>query len=355
MNLLESTCTAIQPRDHEWEKRALARLEQLTMPHWALGRLMDLSLELAGMTSSLTPSLSRRVIVTMAGDHGVTEEEVSAYPPEVTQQMVLNIIAGGAGVNALAQTTNAQVHVVDMGITESPEIESVHFSSKRIGPGTKNMAHGAAMTREEAIRSIEAGIEVAEFLSNDVDIFGTGDMGIGNTTASTAIAAVLTDKSIDELTGPGTGLDAKRIAHKASVVQAALALNKPNPADPVDVLAKVGGFEIGGICGLILGAAAMRKPVVLDGFISTAGALLAHALVPESADYMVAAHRSAELGHCAMLETIGKQPLLDLDLRLGEGTGAALALGIIDASVALLSQVRTFEEAAVSSKSDGDS
>ena len=349
MSLFETTCQSITPRNRQWEEKAKARLDQLTMPHWALGRLMDLAIELAGMTETLTPDLSQRTIVTMAADHGITAEGVSAYPSEVTLQMVHNIVTGGAGINALAQVANAQVHVVDMGVLVDTEITAANFTAKRIGPGTANMAHGHAMTREDAIRSIEAGIEIA---LSDTTIFGTGDMGIGNTTASTAIASVLTSQSTPALTGPGTGIDAERIQHKVNVIESALALNQPDPTDPVDVLAKVGGFEIGGLCGLILGAAALRKPVVIDGFISTAGALLAHALVPASAEFMIAAHRSNEPGHTAMLDTLGKKPLLDLDLRLGEGTGAALALNLIDASAALLSQVRTFEEAAVSGKSE---
>lgn len=352
MNLLDATCKAITPRNRDWEEKAKARLEQLTMPHWALGRLMDLSIELAGMSGTLTPSLGRRTIVTFAADHGVTAEGVSAYPAEVTLQMVHNIVSGGAGINALARTANAQVHVVDMGVSEPVNVSVANFSAKRIGPGTANMAQGPAMSREDALRSIEAGIEVAQSLDDTTDIFGTGDMGIGNTTASTAIAAILTGRDVASLAGAGTGLDEDGIAHKVKVVNTALAINQPNPADPVDVLAKVGGFEIGGLCGLILGAAALRKPVIIDGFISTAGALLAHTLNPASTEFMVAAHRSSEPGHTAMLETLGKTPLLDLDLRLGEGTGAALALGLIDASAALLSQVRTFEEAAVSGKSD---
>ena len=320
------------------------------MPYWALGRLMDLSEDLAGMTSSMCPPVDRKVIVTMAGDHGVTAEGVSKYPSEVTPQMVYNFVAGGAGINALARQAAASVVVVDMGVAgDLSELASAgKIVSKRIAPGTRNMAAGPAMTREEAVRSIEAGIEIALKMGSTTDIFGTGDMGIGNTTPSSAIVATLSGTAVSDVTGRGTGIDDGQLQHKIAVIEKCIEINRPDPSDPMDVLAKVGGFEIGGIAGLILGAASMRKPIVVDGFISTAGAMIAHALCPSSADYMIAAHNSVEQGHKIALGILGKKPLLDLGFRLGEGTGAALAMNIVEAAVRVLTDVATFEEAMVS-------
>lgn len=348
--MLETTLEGIAPQDKEWRGRARARLEQLTMPHWALGRLMDLAEDLAGITRSLRPPVERKTVVVMAADHGVAAEGVSKYPQEVTRQMVHNFAAGGAGINALARLVGARVVVVDMGVVGDLEelVASGKVVSKRIRPGTRNIARGPAMTRAEALRCLEAGIEVVQALAPSTDLFGTGDMGIANTTPSAAVAAVLTGRPAAEVTGRGTGIDERRLAHKVRIVERALEVNRPDPADALDVLAKVGGFEIGGLAGLILAAAALRKPVVVDGFISTAAALIAHALAPQAADYMIAAHRSAERGHQVMLQRLGKRPLLDLDLRLGEGTGAALAMNLVEAAVRVLTEVSTFEEASVS-------
>lgn len=350
MTTLQETIQKITPGDQTARAAARARLEQLTMPHWALGRLMDLALELAAMTESLTPPVLRKTIVTMAGDHGVVAEGVSAFPQEVTPQMVYNIVAGGAGVNALARQAGASVVVVDMGVAAdlSELARTGKILSRCIGPGTQNMMIGPAMSRNDAISSVEAGIDVALDLGNQVDVFGTGEMGIGNTTPSSAIVAVLGAKPVADVTGRGTGVDDAQLAHKIKVIEKSLSVNRPNPADALDVLSKVGGFEIGGIAGLILGAAAQKKPVVIDGFISTAGALIAHALSPASAHYMIAAHRSVEIGHRTALAILGKEPLIDLDLRLGEGTGAALAMNFVDAAVRILTEVATFEEASVS-------
>lgn len=352
MGLLERTLQAILPQDQTWRRRARARLEQLTMPYWALGRLMDLSEDLAGMTRAMAPPTERKAVVVMVGDHGVTEEGVSPYPSEVTMQMVHNFLAGGAGINAMARVCNAKVVVVDVGMAgdASALANAEGLIHKRIGNGTQNLARGPAMSREDAVRCLEVGIEVAIELGGTVDVFGTGDMGIGNTTPSAAIAAVVTGEPVAQVTGPGTGLDDEGVRHKAEVIRRALERNRPDAADGIGVLAGVGGFEIGGIAGLILGAASLRKPVVVDGFISTAGALIAQILAPECVDYVIAAHQSEERGHAAMLAHLGKRPLLDLGLRLGEGTGAALAMPLMDAAVRVLTDVRTFEEASVSGK-----
>ncbi len=350
MSLLEETVGRIRPQDPAWRAKAHARLEQLTMPYWALGRLMDLAEDLAGMTCSMQPPVARKAVVTMAGDHGVVAEGVSKYPQAVTGQMVHNFVSGGAGINALARLVGARVLVVDMGVAAdlSELARAGRITSKRVAAGTRNIAAGQAMTREEAVRSVEAGIEIVAELGDSVDLLGTGDMGIGNTTPSAAVVAAISGCSAAEATGRGTGIDDAQLEHKIGVVRRALDVNRPNSSDGLDVLAKVGGFELGGIAGLILGAAAARKPVLVDGFISTAGALLARLMAPVAADYMLAAHRSAERGHATALRYLGKQPLLDLGMRLGEGTGAALAMAVVEAAVRVLTEVSTFDEAAVS-------
>jgi nicotinate-nucleotide--dimethylbenzimidazole phosphoribosyltransferase len=352
MSLLNETIAAIAPQDQPSRQAATERLEQLAMPHWALGRLMDLAQDLAGMTQSMNPPVARKTVVIMAGDHGVVAEGVSAFPQEVTPQMVGNFVQGGAGINALAQQARAEVVVVDMGVAAdlSDLAKAGKIISKRIGPGTKNMAEGPAMTREEAVAAIEAGIEVAHALADSTDIFGTGDMGIGNTTPSSAIVATLCDAPVRDVTGRGTGIDDDGLSKKVAAIEKALKCNAPDAADPLDVLAKVGGFEIGGIAGLILGAAAQRKPVLVDGFISTAGALIAQRLAPATGDYIIAAHQSVEQGHRIALASLGKEPLLDLNLRLGEGTGAALAMNLVEAAARVLTEVATFEEAHVAEK-----
>lgn len=348
-NLLEQTCAKIKPQNTQARESARARLDQLTMPHWALGRLMDLAIDLAGMTGSIKPAVARKAVITMAGDHGVTAEGVSKYPSEVTPQMVYNFVAGGAGINALARLAGARVVVVDMGVAGDlgPLAQSGKIVSKRIAPGTANMAKGPAMTRAQAIAAVEAGIDIVNSLANEVDLFGTGDMGIGNTTPSAAIVSAITGASVAEVTGRGTGIDDAQLAHKVAVIEQSLKVNRPNPKDGIDVLAKVGGFEIGGIAGVILGAAAAGEPVLVDGFISTAGAMIAHAICPTSAQYMIAAHRSVEAGHKLMQKHLNLTPLLDLNLRLGEGTGGALAMHLVEASVRVLTEVATFAEASV--------
>jgi nicotinate-nucleotide--dimethylbenzimidazole phosphoribosyltransferase len=349
VDFLTATYRRIFPQDAAFRATAKARLEQLTMPHWALGDLMDLAVDLAGMTRSLHPPIQRKRVVIMVGDHGVTAEGVSKFPAEVTAQMVYNFVRGGAGINALARQARADVTVVDMGCAAdlSELVKAGKIIAHKIGTGTANMALGPAMTRTNAVLAVEAGIQVAEQLASEVDIFATGDMGIGNTTASTAIVAALTGKSISELTGRGTGLDDAQLAHKKNVLERILQINRPNAQDGIDVLAKVGGYEIAGIAGLIIGAAANRRPVVVDGFISTAGAMIACKLEPFVRDYLICAHRSVEPGHAAMQEHIGCKPLLDLKMRLGEGTGAALAFNVVEAAVAVLTEVATFAEAGV--------
>ena len=353
MSLLAQTISAIEPQSQEFRKLAEEHILSLTMPRWALGRVLDLAVDLAGMTRSLRPLVKQKNIVLLAGDHGVLAEGVSDQPKEVTLQMVHNFVRRGAGINVLAANAGASVTVVDMGVNGSLQdlVDSGKIISKKIAWGTNNFTQGPAMTREQAIAAVEAGIEVARQLSPATELFGTGEMGIGNTTPSSAIIAVMTGTSdISSVVDRGAGLSVAKLPLKVDAIRRGIARNQPDPADGLDVLHKIGGFEIGGIAGLILGAAALKKPVVVDGFISTAGALIAHSLCPTSADYMIAAHGSMERGHQPMLDLLNKIPLLDLNMRLGEGTGAALAMNIVDAAVAVLTEMSTFSSAGVTEK-----
>jgi nicotinate-nucleotide--dimethylbenzimidazole phosphoribosyltransferase len=327
-----------------------ARLDSQTKPRGSLGRLEEFARRYVAITGRET--VRAKTIFTFAGDHGVCAEGVSAFPREVTPQMVLNFLAGGAAVNALARHAGAGVTVVDMGVDyDFPTHEGL--LDRKIARGTANLALGPAMTREQALQAIETGIGVAQScLASGIDLVGTGDMGIGNTTPSAAIAAIFTGLPLEAVTHRGTGIDDAGLVRKLDAIRRGLEVNRPDPADPVDVLAKVGGFEIGGIAGLVLGCAALGLPVVVDGFISTAGALIASELHPHVPDYIFAAHKSVEIGHTAMLERIGQQPILDLQMRLGEGTGGALAMGLIEAALAGLREIATFEAAGVSRGSE---
>lgn len=350
MTLIEKAIAQIKPQSQTARAAAKARLDCLTMPHWALGRLMDLAVDLAGITGTMHPPVNKKTLVIMAGDHGVASLAVSKYPQEVTRQMVLNFVNGGAGANALAKLAGAHLLVVDMGVASelSDLVADGKILANRIGNGTANMAEGPAMTREQAVNSIEAGIEIAALLAPSTDVFGTGEMGIGNTTPSSAITAVFTGKPVASVTGRGTGIEDGQLENKIAVIEKSLKVNNPDPLDPIGVLAKVGGFEIGGLAGLILGAAALRKPVVVDGFISSAAALIAHAICPSCADFMISAHKSVEQGQAAILAHLKKEPFIDLGLRLGEGTGAALAMNFVEAAARILTEVATFDEAGVS-------
>jgi len=348
MRPLEQVIQEIKPLDEGAMAAARARQDTLTKPLGSLGRLEELSVKVAGIKGEPMPRLSRKAIVTMASDHGVAVEGVSAYPQEVTAQMVQNFLRGGAGINVLATYVGARVIVVDIGVTCTLEAHPA-LVSKKIAYGTQNMTQGPAMTREQAITSIEAGLEIVEKeVDKGLDIIGSGDMGIGNTTPSSAIAAVITGESVARVTGRGTGIDDRQLAHKVKVIERALSVNQPNPNDPIDVLSKVGGFEIGGLSGVILGAAARRVPIVIDGFISGAAALIATGLSPMVRDYLIASHVSVEIGHRAILDYLGLRPLFDLELRLGEGTGAALGIFLAEAAARVLTDMATFSEAGVS-------
>jgi nicotinate-nucleotide--dimethylbenzimidazole phosphoribosyltransferase len=348
--LLEKTIANIQPLDAEAVKAARARQDQLTKPLGALGRLETLSIQLAGITVQARPHFKQPAIITMTGDHGIARQGVSAYPAEVTPQMVLNFLHGGAAINVLAKHVGARVVVVDMGVASDLPAHP-DLVNARIANGTRDFSIGPAMTHDEAQRAIQAGIEIAtREILRGADILGTGDMGIGNTTPSAAITATITHRSVKEVTGRGTGIDDAGLKHKIAMIERALDVNNPNPSDGLDVLAKVGGFEIGGLAGVMIGAAARRVPVVIDGFISGAAALIAYTIAPAVQPYLIAAHRSVEIGHRAILDHLRVEPLLDLDLRLGEGTGAALGISLCIAAAKILDEMATFADAGVSEK-----
>ena len=346
---MEETIKKIGALDEHAISAARARQDILTKPAGSLGTLEEISTKVAGITGNAMPKMKDKVIITMAGDHGVTDDGVSAYPKEVTAQMVYNFLNDGAAINVLARHAGARVVIVDMGV--AVDFTHERLVSKKIAYGTANMAKGPAMSYEDAVRSIEAGIEVFESeAKKGVDIVGVGDMGIGNTTSSSAIVAVITGEAVKKVTGRGTGIDDAGLEKKIAVIEEAIRVNKPNNKDAIEVLAKVGGFEIGGMAGVILAAASHSVPVVIDGFISGTAALVAYGIAPAVKDYMIAAHRSVERGHSVTLDYIGLKPLLDLDMRLGEGTGAALGISIVDAACKILGEMATFEDAGVSEK-----
>jgi nicotinate-nucleotide--dimethylbenzimidazole phosphoribosyltransferase len=344
---LAQTIARIQPLDRAAMSAAEARQLQLTKPPRALGRLESLSIQLAGITAKPRPRLVHKLVAVMAADHGVVTEGVSAFPAEVTPGMVMNFAAGGAAINVLARQVGARVLVTDVGVNADLSA-AAGVRQRKIRMGTANIALGPAMTRDEALRAIGVGIDlVDEELRNGLDIVATGDMGIGNTTASSAVIAALTGLPVARVTGRGTGITAAALAGKVAVIEKALAVNAPDPSDPVDVLAKVGGLEIAALTGVVLGAAANRVPVVMDGFISAAAVLTAVRLCHEAVDYILPSHVSIEIGHQAVLDELGLIPLFDLEMRLGEGTGAALAMGIIEAAARILDEMATFESAGV--------
>lgn len=338
----------IRPIKTELYELAQQRLDNLTKPPGSLGRLEEFARRLVAIYRTEMPEIPKKVVFTFAGDHGVAEEGVSAFPQSVTAQMVFNFIKGGAGINVLARHAGADVVVIDIGVNfDFDDMEGL--VKRKVVHGTKNIARGPAMTRDEAVRCIEIGIELArEYADKGYRLFATGEMGIANTTPSSAIAAVITGKPVSDVTGMGTGIGEIALKNKVRVITKAISINRPDPRDGLDVLAKIGGAEIGGIAGLCLGAAEKGLPVVIDGFISTAGALIAYTLNPDVADYLFAAHTSVEKGHQAMLAHMKLRPILNLDLRLGEGTGAALTMTVIDAGLKIYREMATFSEAGVS-------
>ncbi len=348
MDKINKAINAIISPNKEIYEEALDRLAQQARPAGSLGVLEALSARLAGISGTIDVRLENKIIVTCAGDHGVVDQGVSLFPQEVTSQMVYNFVNQGASINVLARHAGADVKVADLGVNYDFE-DDLPIFHKKIRKGTSDLAVGAAMSREEAIGSVEAGIDIVTELLEDgpVDILGTGDMGIGNTTPSTAVIAALSGIDVEKLTGRGTGIDDDMWKNKIKVIEKGLEVNSPDPEDALDILSKVGGFEIGGLAGLVLGAAANGIPVICDGLISTAGALIACELVPSAKDYLFASHRSIEIGHRYMHERLGLEPLLDIQFRLGEGTGAAVAMGLLDAATRILADIKTFEEVSI--------
>jgi nicotinate-nucleotide--dimethylbenzimidazole phosphoribosyltransferase len=347
---LQDIINRIQPLDEAAMSAARARQDTLTKPPGSLGRLEELTIQLAGITGQEIPLIKEKVLITMAGDHGVVAEGVSVFPQEVTLQMVLNFLHGGAAINVLARHVGARIQFVDMGVASDLDPHPL-LLDRKIAYGTANIAAGPAMTSEQAEKAVIAGIEVVQAeIARGLDIVGTGDMGIANTTPSAAVASALTGFEPAQIAGRGTGVDDEGLRRKIQVIERALDVNTPDPDNGLDVLAKVGGFEIGGLAGVILGAAANHKPVMVDGFISTAAAMIAVAIAPGVKPYLISAHRSKENGHRQMVDWLGLKPLVDFDLRLGEGTGAALGISIAEAACKLLAEMATFAEAGVTGK-----
>jgi nicotinate-nucleotide--dimethylbenzimidazole phosphoribosyltransferase len=355
-NKLQETIKRIKPASHEYALKAQNKLDGLTKPQNSLGILEGLAKRVVMMTENLNPLFTNKVIFTFAADHGVAREGVSAFPQEVTAQMVYNFIKGGAGINVLAKHAGAKVVVADLGVALDMDSgnDREGFYVNKINYGTKNITKGPAMTGDEALASIEAGIDIfeKEYAKKPISIAGTGDMGIGNTTPSSAITSVICGVDPREVTGRGTGIDKVGLKRKINAVKKAVEINNPDKNNAVDILAALGGFEIGGLAGVILAASSRQVPVVIDGFISGAAALIAYTLCPVSKQYMIAAHSSVEVGHNVLLKHIGLDPVLNLNLRLGEGTGAALAMNIVEAGCKILNEMATFESANVSNKSE---
>jgi nicotinate-nucleotide--dimethylbenzimidazole phosphoribosyltransferase len=346
---------SIKDLDTVWLEKARERTGRLVMPPRALGRLHDISERLCAIQQSTKPMITPKAIVVMAGDHGVATEGVSAYPQEVTGEMIKTFINGGAGINVIARHVGADIQVVDMGVVAALDPEQLQAGDRllirKIAKGTSSIANGPAMSRDDAETAIMTGFQVATHLfDSGTQLLGTGDMGIGNTTPSAAIGKVVTGCTLDEMVGRGTGVDDLGLKRKKTIIKNAIEINQPDPTDGIDILAKIGGFEIGGITGCILAGAYYQRPVVIDGFISTAGALIAGVLAPLSMAYVFAGHRSEEPGHRCMLEYLKLSPILDLGMRLGEGTGGALAMNIMEGAIKIFKEMHTFEEAGVTDK-----
>ena len=353
-DLIDKTLAGIPPLDKISMDSARNRQDTLTKPLGSLGRLEALSIQLAGIFATPMPEIRRKCVMIAAGDHGVVAEGVSAYPQEVTPQMVLNFLSGGAAINVLARHVSSEIVVIDAGVAADLDPHPLLISEK-VGKGTNNFAIGPAMTNQQAIQCLEIGIRAAiSEIDLGTDLIACGEMGIGNTTSSSAITAAVTGVDPEATTGRGTGLEDEALAHKVDVIRRAIKLNNADSSNGLDVLTKLGGFEIGVLAGIMLGAAANHRPVLVDGFISGAAALIAWKLSPLAVNYFIGAHRSVEPGHGIGLEAMGISPLLAMDMRLGEGSGAALAMPIVEAAVKCLSQMATFEQAGVSERNEDD-
>ncbi|WP_274363442.1 nicotinate-nucleotide--dimethylbenzimidazole phosphoribosyltransferase [Paenibacillus thermotolerans] len=346
---LRDIAARIEPLDEEWIRRARSRLDSLTKPQGSLGELEAIAARMAGIHRTLQPPVSPKAVIVMAADHGVCEEGVSAYPQAVTEQMVRNFLAGGAAVNVLARSAGADVVCVDMGVIA--DIGHPGLSVLKPARGTANMTKGPAMSVEEALRAIEAGIRtVGDWAEKGYRLFAVGEMGIGNTTAAAALLTALTGVEPGGLVGRGTGVDDAGLARKRGAVARALEANRPDRGDAFDALRKVGGLEIAGMVGVYLGAGLLRVPVIADGYISTVAALVAARIAPAAGQYIIPSHLSEEPGHALALRELGLSPLLSLNMRLGEGTGAVLCMSLVEAAVRLMNEMATFDSAGVSGK-----
>lgn len=352
-DLITETIEKICVPDQSWRERAALRQLELTKPPRSLGRLEDIANRLCAIQATLEPSSAPREIFVFAASHGVCVEAVSPYPASVTAQMVMNFLGGGAAINALAGVAGAGLTVVDIGVDAEDYTETAaNFVNAKVARGTKNFAVGVAMTEGEMRKAVEVGIRLAnEATVRGVQIIGLGEMGIGNTTAASAIAAALLGGAAEKYVGRGTGADDAMLRKKITVVQRALEVNQPNAEDAFDILRKVGGLEIAGLVGICLGAASEKIAIIADGFITTAAVALGVKICPAVREYVFASHLSKECGHAPLLEYIGEKPLFDFEMRLGEGTGAALAMNVVAASVAAFKEMATFAGAAVSGRS----
>ncbi|RXZ77873.1 nicotinate-nucleotide--dimethylbenzimidazole phosphoribosyltransferase [Paenibacillaceae bacterium] len=340
------TAASIPVLDKAAMNIAIEHLNNLTKPQGSLGKLEQIAIQLSGITGQLFTAMDRRAVVVMAADHGVCEENVSAYPAEITAQMVNNIASGGAAINVLARQAGADVICVDIGVNGVVGHSAV--MPRKIREGTANIVHAPAMERDEAARALVVGIELAETLTDQgYALFATGEMGIGNTTASSAVASVLCSVDPVLVVGRGTGIDVTTQRHKIAIVEQAIQLHAPDAGDPLDVLSKIGGLEIAGLAGLIIGAAAKQRPVVIDGFISSVAALAAVRIAPAAAAYLIPSHLSEERGHAKVLTALQLSPFIQMDMRLGEGTGAALCFHLIEASQRIMREMATFSSAGV--------
>ena len=345
---LKDVIGGIAPLDEEAMNKAQERLDDLTKPPGSLGVLEEIAKKLAGIYKEPVPQLTKKAGVLMAADHGVVEEKVSAFPREVTAQMVENFVRGGAAINVLSKHEGAELTLVDVGVYEDiSHLDSVLH--RKVAPGTKNMAVGPAMTREEALKALNVGFELAEsFSESKIGLVSTGEMGIGNTTPSAALIYFYGDEPVEKVVGRGTGVEDDRLENKITAIKKAVEVNNPDEKDPLDVLSKLGGLEIAGLCGVFLGCASKRIPVLIDGFISGAAAVMASRFCPGSVDYMIGSHLSKEPGHKVMLSLLGVKPMFTMDMRLGEGTGAVLAMNSVEAAVKIINEMATFSDAGVS-------
>ncbi len=343
MSLLESTLQNIKPLDTGAMQKARERLDNLLKPPGSLGRLEDIAVKLAGITGAIGGPIGKKIILVMGGDNGITEEKVSSFPREISTLVAETMLKGISGVSVLARHAGAELRVVDLGL--EGDVKDSRIINRKIRRMTSNMARGAAMGRDEALRAVETGIEITNMAVDEgADILGTGEIGIGNTTSASAVLYAFGAGSLDEIVGRGAGLTDEGLRHKKEMIRGAVELNRPDPADPVDVVSKVGGFDIAGMAGCYLAAAARRRPIVIDGFIAGAAAVAAVKMHPGARDFMFTSHASAEPGVAAISRVLDLAPILALEMRLGEGTGAALAFHIIEAAVKIITEMGTFRD-----------